>query len=91
MPPISRERLKTLLFVVLISVNAVVARESRALGHFQWSTRVFTFLVFSLTLIVLRGGPARILGIVFVASIVTAVAVRLWARERPDTAPTTTI
>jgi hypothetical protein len=66
-------------------------RESRALRHFQWSARVFTFLMFSLTWIVLRGGPARILCIVFAASIVTAVAVRLWARERPNTAPTTTI
>ena len=53
-------------------------------ARFQWATRVFTFLVFAITLIALRGGSVRALGIVFVALVVIALAVRLWARDRSD-------
>ena len=57
---------------------------SPRMNRFQRATRVFTFLVFTLTLIVLRGGPARVLGYVFVAAVALALAVRFWARERLD-------
>lgn len=57
---------------------------SPRMARFQWATRIFTFLVFALTLIVLRGGPARVLGYVFVAAVVLALAVRVWARDRFD-------
>ena len=53
-------------------------------ARFQWATRAFTFLVFAITLIALRGGSVRALGIVFVALVVIALAVRLWARDRSD-------
>jgi hypothetical protein len=53
-------------------------------ARFQWATRVFTFLVFAITLIALRGGSVRALGIVFAALVVVALAVRLWARDRSD-------
>jgi hypothetical protein len=40
--------------------------------------------VFAITLIALRGGSVRALGIVFAALVVVALAVRLWARDRSD-------
>jgi hypothetical protein len=64
--------------VLLWAVPSYSPRAER----FQRATRVFTFLVFALTLIVLRGGPARVLGYVFVAAVVLALAVRFWARDR---------
>lgn len=57
---------------------------SAAAARFQNATRVFTFLVFAITLIVLRGGPARTLGIVLAAAAVLAQVVRLFVRERDD-------
>lgn len=57
---------------------------SAAAARFQNATRVFTFLVFAITLIVLRGGPARTLGVIFAATAVAALLLRLWARERDD-------
>jgi hypothetical protein len=57
---------------------------SPRMDRFQRTTRVFTFLVFALTLIVLRGGPARVLGYVFVGAVALALAVRFWARDRLD-------
>jgi hypothetical protein len=53
-------------------------------ARFQWATRAFTFLVFAITLIALRGGSVRALGIVFATLVVVALAVRLWARDRSD-------
>jgi hypothetical protein len=50
----------------------------------QWTVRAFTFLVFAITLIALRGGSVRILGIVFVACVALALLVRAWARDRMD-------
>jgi hypothetical protein len=61
-----------------------VRSQSPRMARFQWATRAFTFLVFALTLIVLRGGPARMLGYVFLAAVVLALAVRTWARDRLD-------
>jgi hypothetical protein len=58
-----------------------VPSESNRMHRFQRATRVFTFLVFALTLIVLRGGPARVLGGVFVGVVALALAVRFWARD----------
>ncbi|WP_192360359.1 hypothetical protein [Mesorhizobium mediterraneum] len=58
--------------------------KSPAAARFQVYTRVFTFLVFAITLIALRGGPVRILGIVFAAAAILSLAVRLLARERDD-------
>lgn len=57
---------------------------SPRMDRFQRATRVFTFLVFALTLIVLRGGAARVLGYVFVGAVALALAVRFWARDRLD-------
>jgi uncharacterized membrane protein YjjP (DUF1212 family) len=52
---------------------------------FQLATRTFVFLVFALTLLVLRGsGPVRVLGIVFVAAVLGSLAVRFLARDRGD-------
>jgi len=50
--------------------------------RFQWATRIFTFLVFALTLAVLRGGSERWLGYALIALVAAAVLVRLWARDR---------
>ncbi|MER9631000.1 hypothetical protein [Mesorhizobium sp. M0296] len=61
-----------------------VRSTSPAAARFQIATRVFTFLVFAITLIALRGGSVRVLGIVFVAVAVLALAVRLWVRESGD-------
>jgi hypothetical protein len=61
-----------------------VRSTSPAAARFQIATRVFTFLVFAITLIVLRGGSIRMLGIVFAAAAILALAVRLWVRERGD-------
>src|SRR5712691_10743182 len=66
-----------------------VRSESPRAARFQWATRVFTFLVFAITLIALRGGSVRVLGIVLVAAVVLALVVRLWARDRSDYAPAT--
>jgi hypothetical protein len=52
------------------------------LARFQWSTRAFTFLVFAITLVALRGGNVRVLGIVFIAAVALALLIRLWARDR---------
>jgi hypothetical protein len=52
---------------------------------FQVATRVFVFLVFAVTLLVLRGsGAVRLLGIVFVAAVLGSLAVRFLARDRGD-------
>jgi hypothetical protein len=59
-----------------------VPSNSPRMERFQRATRVFTFLVFALTLIVLRGGPARVLGYVFVGAVALALVVRFWARDR---------
>jgi hypothetical protein len=61
-----------------------VRSRSPAAARFQAATRVFVFLVFAITLIALRGGPFRILGIVFAAAAILALLVRIWARERGD-------
>jgi hypothetical protein len=60
----------------------IVRGTLRHTAKFQLSTRVFTFLVFAITLVALRGGSVRILGIVFVACVVLALLVRLWVGDR---------
>jgi hypothetical protein len=52
------------------------------MARFQQATRVFAFLVFALMLIVLRAGPTRALGYVFVGVVALALAVRFWANDR---------
>jgi hypothetical protein len=52
-------------------------------ARWQWATRTFAFLVFAITLTV-RGGPARTLGIVFIAAVTLALAVRLWVGPQRD-------
>jgi hypothetical protein len=60
-----------------------LAREpSPRLARFLRSTRIFAFLVFAITLVALRGGTVRTLGIVFIAITALALLVRLWARDR---------
>lgn len=54
---------------------------SPRMARFQRSGRVFTFFVFAVTLVALRGGSVRALGILFVASVVLALLIRLWARD----------
>lgn len=61
-----------------------VRGSSPAAARFQIATRSVTFLIFAITLLALRGGPVRSLGIVFVVSIALALAVRLWVREPDD-------
>jgi hypothetical protein len=60
----------------------VVPSASPAMARFQWTTRIFTFLVFAITLVALRGGSVRILGFIFVGAVAVALLVRLWARDR---------
>jgi hypothetical protein len=60
-----------------------VRGKSPAAARFQIATRAFTFVVFAITLIALRGGSVRILGIVFVATTVLALVVR-WLVREPD-------
>jgi hypothetical protein len=60
-----------------------VRSKSPAAARFQIATRAFTFVVFAITLIALRGGSVRILGIVFVATTVLALVVR-WLVREPD-------
>lgn len=48
----------------------------------QLGTRVFALLVFAITLVALRGGPVRMLGIAFVATVVAALLLRAWSHVR---------
>ncbi len=48
----------------------------------QLATRVFTFLVFAITLVALRGGAVRTLGVVFIGTVVAALLIRGWAHVR---------
>lgn len=66
--------------ILLWTVNSDAPRMAR----FQWATRTFTFLVFAITLTVLRGGAARTLGIVLVAAVAVALVICLWARDHQD-------
>jgi hypothetical protein len=59
-----------------------VKSSSHGFAVFQFATRAFVFLVFALTLVALRGGSVRALGIVFAAATLAALVVRFWARDR---------
>ena len=62
-----------------------IARSSTSrAARCQWATRTFAFLFFAITLTVPRDGPARALGIVFVAAVTLALAVRLWVGPQRD-------
>jgi hypothetical protein len=75
-------------FDVLLVWIAGHPQHSVALLHV--ATRIFVFLVFALTLLVLRASaPVRILGVVFVATTIAALAVRLWTGVRFDEDATT--
>jgi hypothetical protein len=66
-----------------------VRHASHGFAVFQLATRIFVFLVFALTLLVLRAtGPALILGIVLVVATFGALAIRCWAVARPTNGPT---
>jgi hypothetical protein len=62
----------------------IVRSGTSRMARFQWATRVFAFLVFAITLTVLRGGSVRTLGFVFIAAVAVALVVRFWVRARPD-------
>jgi len=77
------------LLVIWWGIEVLLLWTVRHLTHgfavFQLATRIFVFLVFALTLLVLRGsGPVLILGIVFVAATLAALAIRFWAGDRRD-------
>ena len=59
-----------------------VIREPRWLTWFHIAARLFAFLVFAVTLLFLRAGPARYLGVIFVLAVLAALAVRALADVR---------
>src|SRR5207249_7247999 len=61
-----------------------VRSRSPAAARFQAGTRIFVFLVFAITLIGLRAGPFRVLGIIFAAAAVLAFLIGAWAGRRGD-------
>jgi hypothetical protein len=75
------------LLVVWWGIEVLLLWTVRHMTHrfaiFHLLTRAFVFLVFAVTLVALRGGSVRALGIVFIASTLAALAIRLWARDRP--------
>jgi hypothetical protein len=56
--------------------------KSPAAARFQLYTRIFALLVFVITLIFLRDGPVRSIGIALATAAILAGAVRFLARER---------
>ena len=60
----------------------IVAAEPRWLDIAHLAARVFAFIVFAATLVILRGGSARVLGIVFTGTVAAALAVSVFARTR---------
>jgi hypothetical protein len=76
------------LLVIWWGIEVVLLWTVKSVSHrfamFQLATRTFVFLVFALTLVVLRGGSVRMLGIVLVASTLGALAVRFWVGGRDE-------
>jgi hypothetical protein len=62
-----------------------VRHSAHRFGAFQVATRIYVFLVFALTLLVLRAtAPARALGVALVIATLAAMAIGYWASERTD-------
>jgi hypothetical protein len=77
------------LLVIWWGIEVLLLWTVRFAAHgfavFQLATRIFVFLVFALTLLVLRAtGPAKALGIALVAVTIGALAIRLWAGKPAD-------
>lgn len=58
----------------------------RHVQRFQLGVRVFAFVIFALTLVVLRGGAVQVLGFVFVGALALAGLLRLGTHVRASTA-----
>jgi hypothetical protein len=80
------------LLTILWGIDVVLLwawrRPPHWLGKAQLGVRIVAFLVFGATLLVLRGGPVRILGIVFTAVVLLALLLRFWAHVRVESAQT---
>ncbi|UWU83188.1 hypothetical protein N2605_27100 [Bradyrhizobium yuanmingense] len=50
----------------------------------QLGTRVFAFLTFAVTLVALRGGTVRMLGLAFATIVIAALLLRAWSHVRDD-------
>src|SRR5262249_54624592 len=84
-PIASTNFLLTILWTLDVLLLWLVRREHTWVEITHLVIRIFAFLVFALTLLVLRGGSARILGIVFTAAIlIAAVARALMQTRSPD-------
>jgi hypothetical protein len=64
----------------------VIARESRWLTWAHIAARAFVFVVFAATLLFLRGGSARYLGMVFAGMVLLALMIRVLVSVRSATA-----
>jgi hypothetical protein len=62
-----------------------VEREPRWLTWAHFAARVFAFIVFAATLLFLRGGSARYLGVAFTGTVLLALASRVFAGVRSVT------
>jgi len=76
-PIASANFLLMILWTLDVLLLWLVKREQAWIEITHLVIRIFTFLVFALTLLVLRGGSARILGAVFTAAILIAVGARI--------------
>lgn len=80
--------LLTILWGIDVALLWAWRRPPHWLRRPQLAVRIATFLVFSGTLLLLRGGPVRILGIVFTAAVLIALLLRFWAHVRLEPAQT---
>jgi hypothetical protein len=74
------------LLVIWWGIEVLLLWTVKSVSHgfavFQMATRAFIFVVFAVTLIALRGGSVRALGIVLVVATVGSLLIRFWARGR---------
>jgi hypothetical protein len=80
--------LLTIWWTLDVLLMWLLHNEPRWLRIAHVAARVFTFLVFAITLLFLRADPARYLGVVFTASVIVALIVRWLAGTRRETAAT---
>jgi hypothetical protein len=64
----------------------VIAHEPRWLTWAHIAARAFALIVFAATLLILRGGSARYLGMVFAGTVLLALMIRVFASVRRATA-----
>jgi hypothetical protein len=76
----------TIWWTIDVLLVWAIGRERRWLTWAHVAARVFAFIVFAATLIFLRGGSARYLGIVFAATVLLALVSRIFASVRSTTA-----